>query len=222
MKQHRTYIDRPCEICGNLFRTRKDSNTKTCSKECLSIHRKKIANLFRKCMNCGKEFTAKKQETKCCSNKCAAEYRSKDRVQILNCDYCGEKFERPNCHINDSYNFCSTDCYNKHKVQNNLLAKENHPHWNNGETTNSGYQFKRIGKAKYRAKHRLIMEKAIGRELRSDEIVHHKDGNKLNNAIENLEIVTRAEHINIHRDSLYSNRKSGIVQAKVYLVEEEK
>lgn len=217
MAQYRTYIDRPCEICGKLFNTRKDGTVKTCSKECLSMYRKIKANLIRNCINCGKEFIAKKQERKCCSNKCAAEERSKNKIQILNCDYCGEEFKRPNCHVNDNHNFCSSDCRNKYTVENSLLAKENHPNWNNGETTNNGYRFKRIDKAKYRAKHRLIMEKAIGRELRSDEIVHHKDGNKLNNALENLEIVTRAEHINIHRDSLYGNRKAGIVQAEVWI-----
>ena len=46
------------------------------------------------------------------------------------------------------------------------------------------------------------MEEHLGRKLRSDEIVHHKDGNKLNNSIDNLELLTRAEHINLHRTEL--------------------
>jgi predicted transcriptional regulator len=50
--------------------------------------------------------------------------------------------------------------------------------------------------------HRKIMEEMIGRPLRSDEIVHHIDGNKKNNDPSNLQIVTRKEHINIHRDDL--------------------
>lgn len=35
-------------------------------------------------------------------------------------------------------------------------------------------------------------------ELTSDEIVHHIDGDKLNNDIENLQVVTREEHCKIH------------------------
>lgn len=47
--------------------------------------------------------------------------------------------------------------------------------------------------------HRLIYADANNIELPEDVIIHHKDENKLNNNINNLEIVTRAEHIRIHR-----------------------
>lgn len=31
------------------------------------------------------------------------------------------------------------------------------------------------------------------------EIIHHKDGDKLNNSIENLEVMTQAEHVRLHK-----------------------
>lgn len=37
--------------------------------------------------------------------------------------------------------------------------------------------------------HRVVMEEALGRKLRSDEVVHHKDGDTLNNKLENLEVI---------------------------------
>lgn len=46
--------------------------------------------------------------------------------------------------------------------------------------------------------HRYIMECYLGRKLTKDEIVHHKDGDKLNNNISNLELLSRAEHIKKH------------------------
>ena len=41
---------------------------------------------------------------------------------------------------------------------------------------------------------RLVMEAYLGRPLESGEVVHHKDGNTLNDDIENLQVMTRSEH----------------------------
>lgn len=47
------------------------------------------------------------------------------------------------------------------------------------------------------AEHRYIMQEHLGRELTSDEIVHHKDGP--NNDINNLQLTTRGEHNTLHK-----------------------
>jgi hypothetical protein len=44
------------------------------------------------------------------------------------------------------------------------------------------------------------MERVIGRALRADEQVHHKDKNPLNNDPSNLELMDRAEHERLHGD----------------------
>ena len=47
--------------------------------------------------------------------------------------------------------------------------------------------------------HRAVVENSIGRLLTKDEIVHHKDDNSFNNAVDNLEILTQSKHAKQHR-----------------------
>lgn len=46
--------------------------------------------------------------------------------------------------------------------------------------------------------HRVVVENHLGRVLSDDEVVHHKDRNKFNNNIENLEVLTNSEHAKLH------------------------
>jgi len=62
-----------------------------------------------------------------------------------------------------------------------------------GWVSSHGYRY--IGS---RAEHRLVMEERLGRALSFNEVVHHKDGNTLNNAPDNLEVMDRADHVRSH------------------------
>lgn len=59
------------------------------------------------------------------------------------------------------------------------------------------YKGKRYRK-RYCFEHHLVWEQYNKRPVPDGYIVHHKDGNKFNNNIENLELMTRAEHTKLH------------------------
>lgn len=53
-------------------------------------------------------------------------------------------------------------------------------------------------KKKYVYLHRAVMEQKLGRYLKPDEQVDHKDGNKANNSPKNLELIKRGPHQKEH------------------------
>lgn len=58
-----------------------------------------------------------------------------------------------------------------------------------------------------RHEHRVVAEQMLGRPLRTDEVVHHKDGDGRNNSPDNLEVMTQNEHAKLHSDEMLDARK---------------
>ena len=137
---------------------------------------------------------------------------------IKHCESCGSKLKLNNTRDIERKRFCSRKCLYAIIQPNRFVP----PH---SEGTKQKMReskqnllttgWKPIGWRKYtpqirysehhqylfkghRRIHRLVMEQIIGRLLTSNELVHHKDENKVNNNPGNLEIVTRSEHMKLH------------------------
>jgi hypothetical protein len=75
--------------------------------------------------------------------------------------------------------------------------------WKGGVKTVNGYRYARTPghpfaskHGEYVAEHRLVVEKKLGRFLQPHEVVDHIDGNRSNNAPENLRVFqSNAEHL---------------------------
>lgn len=57
----------------------------------------------------------------------------------------------------------------------------------------------------YVLEHRIVMENHLVRLLNKSEIVHHKDGNKKNNKIKNLEVMSHSSHCKYHGNKTLAN-----------------
>lgn len=54
-------------------------------------------------------------------------------------------------------------------------------------------------KAGYVCEHRVIIEDNLGRILNEQEAVHHINGNKIDNRIDNLIVLSHSKHTRVHK-----------------------
>jgi len=77
--------------------------------------------------------------------------------------------------------------------------------------------------ARYKLKHRVVMEEFLGRPLLRSEVVHHINHNKADNRIENLELTNQSEHCRKHFIKLTEKqvleiRKSNLPQKELAVI----
>lgn len=90
-------------------------------------------------------------------------------------------------------------------------------HWKSGRKNNNGYVMVFSPKHPHRdsqgyvREHRLVMELKLGRYLEKGEVVHHINGNKSDNRIENLELLEKKDHDRLERYQRKSFDRTGAI-----------
>ncbi len=178
-----------------------------------------------------------KAKSICCSKQCAAELKIASKDFNTKCAYCGNEMYMKPYRLKRSKNVCcSHECSNALKAV-TYMGEGNHQYGIKGEGNASHisdfaisrYGYLRVLSHQHPCRtadnrilfHRLVMEehlKAIGDYenlvykdgvivLADNLVVHHIDENKLNNTIDNLQLMSMSEHSTHHSTQSYKKRQ---------------
>lgn len=198
-RQYTPRVECQCLRCGESFTVQfnraQAGRGKYCSRTCQYPAASGL--LDRPCEQCGKIFRPDLYRTKIagwgrfCSRACATIASRHERVERA-CPMCGTAFY---VLATDDQVCCSRECFMKRLAE---------LHWRGGFRMSAGYRelfipsHPNASTSGYVREHRYVMSEHIGRPIAPNEHVHHINGNKVDNRIENLQLMTASEHQRLH------------------------
>lgn len=148
------------------------------------------------CPICLIEFGSYRNTSKVCSKQCSNKLNGLNKFKSITkkCVTCGRDFLHKPSQDKRGYKhtFCNITCRFPNKKLN--LPRGQYYSYDGYIVLNKTQDGRKQVKL-----HRYIMEQSLKKHLSSQEIVHHINHDKLDNRIENLQVVTRREHNQLHK-----------------------
>lgn len=162
-----------CETCGDEFATYPSGGTRFCSPSCWR----------RTCNRCGEWFQPRTKRTVYCSMPC--------QRGVGECENCGKKYVYSH---HGAKRFCSKQCFYATQCPIGTTIPQGDGYVLIKVTQDTpGAKKGSTGNTYWMLEHRYVMQQSLGRPLEKNENVHHKNGKRDDNRIENLELWKRSQ-----------------------------
>jgi hypothetical protein len=204
-----------CFVCGTeiekyMWQVRENTTGRFfCSQEHLrTVGTKPRRREERNCDWCEKPFYPKHKDARFCSRECTDAWQARNRVH-LTCEGCGKDFSlSPSQAEQLTGRWCSRDCESTARIKRPLDRQHNgRPavHDSNGYVRVYEPDHPRAAGG-WVFEHRIVMEAFLERQLERHEHVHHINGKKDDNRLENLVVMDQVDHLvlsgNDHRTAI--------------------
>lgn len=204
-------MEKFCEVCGNQFTYRRPNSCTRCYFK--KIHKEKYQKKLRKCRSCNQEsYLGHQIYCDACKDnilKCDSEHKKESTMKIcitcgcehyrktsMECKYCPRK------RAQNAYILKKNKNKEKKQQVKNIELKKPRPKNKSGEGNIDAQGYKTISKRGHPnqmddkgriREHIFVMSEFLGRPLMKGESVHHKNGVRDDNRIENLELWNKGQ-----------------------------